>query len=228
MKTIGVITGLRRESVCLSRFPAGSGLRVACAGANAARAREYASNLIDDGCDALLSFGVAGGLTPGLQAGVLIIANEVVSPGGHRYSTNESWRSALGRAVINHHDVRVAALAGSDEAVTSLESKKDLRVRTAAAAVDMESHGVAEAAFEAGVPFLVLRAVADPHDRTIPSWVMAGLDDEGNVRAKKMITGLYKNQDDFWEMLGLAWESRKAMSALRRAAALVGPGFGLD
>ncbi len=46
----------------------------------------------------------------------------------------------------------------------------------------MESHAVAAVATERGLPFLVVRVVADPHDQEIPSWMPGLIDDSGHVR----------------------------------------------
>ena len=74
MTRIGVITGLARESACLNVFPADRRPAVRCAAAKSARALTLARELAGEGCQGLLSFGTAGGLTAGQSPGGVIIA----------------------------------------------------------------------------------------------------------------------------------------------------------
>ena len=78
----GIITGLAAEARLIAKpnSPA-SPISVVCAGADSARARHLAEHLVTDGAAALLSFGIAGALDPGLAAGDLIVSSGIVAPG---------------------------------------------------------------------------------------------------------------------------------------------------
>ena len=226
MNRLGVITGLATEADCLSVFPAAERPSVRCAGADVARAREAAGSLISEGCAGLLSFGMAGGLDGALGAGTVVIADSVVAPDGRRFATRAAWREGLRDVVGGAEAATIAPLAGSDRIVATVQAKRNLREATGAAAVDMESHGVAEVAAEAGVPFLALRAVADPGDREVPAWVMSVVADDGRVRPSLVTAGLLARPWTLGALIGLARESRKARASLRRVALVAGPGFG--
>jgi len=222
----GVITGLLREAECLTEFP--TDWPVKCAGIGAERARNAARTLLSRGCDGLVSFGVAGGLDPALGSGSVVIADGVTAPDGGRISTDMAWAEGLVQAIGGRMAVTRARIAGSDTVFASVAGKRELRDSTGAVAVDMESHGIGEVATAAGIPFLAVRAIADPAARAIPSWVLNGVADDGGLRAADIIVPLLARPWMIWELIGLARENGKALGSLRRVASLGGPrlGFG--
>ena len=187
-----------------------------------------ACELIAEGCQALLSFGMAGGLKPDLTPGTVIVADKVIEPGGRTYPTSAPWRGRLGQALEDVAAVRVAPLAGSDSMVDQVAAKRALGEAASALGVDMESHAVAAAADGAGIPFLAVRAIADPLGRAIPNWVLSAITEEGSVDHGAVIAGLLGNPWDLPALIGLAGESAKAIRSLRRVARRAGPLFGFE
>jgi len=224
---LGVITGLASESKCLKPSRAGGGLMVRCAGASSARAAVHARALVGEGCAALLSFGVAGGLDPALQPGTVIAATTVFGAGGQRWDGDEAWRERLIKAVADGPDIVSASIAGTDRALLSAAEKDDVHRSTGAAGVDMESHSVAEVADAAGVPFLAIRAVADPQGRSIPQWLSDTIGDDGRPVFTAVIGGWARRPWETPTLFRLASDTGTALAALRRVAALAGDRFGL-
>ena len=224
MARLGVITGLAGELDCLAVFAAADRPLARCAGIGAAAAREASRALIAEGCTALLSLGMAGGLDPALKAGAVVIADRIVTADGRSFFTSVPWRKAL---VEVGGTVSVAPIAGSDRVVSTVEAKQNLRRRTGAAVVDMESAGVAEVAAASGLPFLALRAVADTARRSVPAWALRGVGADGALRPMALAAGLLARPWAWPVVVGLAWDSWRARAGLRRVAALSGPGFGL-
>lgn len=231
MRRLGVITGLQSEVRCLvrclARFPLDQHPQIRCAGANAIRAGEAARDLIAQGCDALVSFGVAGGLTPGLGPGVLVIPPVIIAPDGRRFDTDADWRARLGALAIQGMDVRLGDLAGSDGSVATADDKRRLRDAVGAVAVDMESHQVAEAATGAGIPFMVLRAIADPWNRALPAWAGKAVAADGSLRIGAIALEVIKDYGELPELIGMGLANRRAMATLRRVATIAGPRLGL-
>ena len=112
--------------------------------------------------------------------------------------------------------------------LAQVAAKRALGEAASALGVDMESHAVAAAADGAGIPFLAVRAIADPLGRAIPNWVLSAITEEGSVDHGAVIAGLLGNPWDLPALIGLAGESAKAIRSLRRVARRAGPLFGFE
>jgi adenosylhomocysteine nucleosidase len=220
---LGVVTGLRNEARCLATFPMPLRPEIRCAGANAGRARSAARDLLVEGCDALLSFGIAGGLDPLLEPGTTIVADAVVTQTGQKVKTTDWWRERLLRTLNELPAVRGATIAGSDWPITTEVERLALREASGAAAVDMESHAVAEVASDAEVPFLALRVVADTFTDFVPMWVNDCISGDGSIKPLALTTGIIAHPADIVALLRLARTSRAALNQLHRALLLAGP-----
>ena len=228
MKNLGVICGLTREADCLGVFPADQRPSVRCSGARSRRAFALARQLTAEGCRGLLSFGTAGGLTADLKPGAVVVPQTIAADDGRVYDTSEPWRDSVLRGLADGESIDTRTMAGSDAVAATVAAKRALAAQTGAVAVDMESHAVAAAAREAGVAFLVIRAVADPVGRTIPDWVLGKISEDGDPRYGTILAGLLKNPWDLPALIGLAGDNGKAIAALRRVAGRLGPSFGLE
>ena len=215
----GVVTGLAAEARCLAHVPPE---RVRVTGGVPARASEAAAALIGAGAPALLSFGLAGGLDPALAPGALILADRVHAPDGTTYPTDPDWRARVAATLAASE----AAVVGREAALATVAEKRALFEATRAAAVDMESHRVAAAAAEAGVPFLVIRAVADPAARALPAAALVGLDRHGRARPFAVLVRLLSRPAELPALIRLAGDARAGLSSLRRAALEGGRGLG--
>lgn len=192
----GVVTGLRAEAKLLRGLPL-----VACAGTEPETA---ARALLAAGATRLVSFGLAGGLDPALPPGTLVLATEVIAD-GQCWPTDPAWAAAFPQA---HR----APVLGVVEPLTSRAAKAAAFARTGAVAVDMESGAVARVAAQAGVPLLVLRAVADPAGQAVPAAALRCLDGQGRLRPRAALAALALHP---WAMGRLAWQARAGMKALR-------------
>lgn len=222
---LGAVVGLAIERMILrARSPAfqrPADLWILTAGASAARAERLADTLISRGATGLISFGIAGGIEPSIRPGAIVLAREVVLPDGRRVPTDDAWRervSAATRALALRDD----AIAGTDHMLASAEEKHDCHQRTQAAAADMESHGVARAAARRSVPFLVVRAVADPADRSLPRSAVAGLDAAGRVKPLATLAALVTEPAQIRTLVGVASDALTALTALWRFAGQAG------
>jgi adenosylhomocysteine nucleosidase len=223
--TIGVVTGLRAEARCLG----GLDVHVACSGGSAERARSEAARLVADGAVGLVSFGLAGGLAPQLRPGDLLLPESVSSAGLVSWSVDPIWRERVYARLRAHGLERQSGtLVGSDRIVAAASDKRALFDATGAQAVDMESHAVAAVATAAGLPFLVIRALADPHDQVIPQVAREALRPDGRVRLRATLGGLTRQPGELVALLRLARQSARGLSTLRRAAALAGRRLSFD
>lgn len=228
MPRLGIVTGLAFEAVTARTVTGRSAVAIACAAADSRRAEAAACTLIGKGCEALLSFGIAGGLDPRLSAGGVVLADSVVSARGERWPTDLAWRRRLASRLVHGIAVTEAPLLGVDAPVAGVSEKQMHRARSGAAALDMESHAVAAVAAQGGLPFIVLRVVADPAGRAVPVWLTAATDRQGRADPLAAITGLLRRPFDIGAVIRLARDVRRARKALSRAAFLAAPLFLLD
>ena len=202
-KRPGFVTGIDREAALIpSPHP------VLCSGADSKRAETAAMTLLDLGCDLLVSFGLAGGLAPGLRAGTLLAPSEIIAPDGQRFACASSFQFA---------NALRTPMAGSDNLLSTPDQKTLLHARTNAVAVDMESHAVARMAHKRGIPFLALRAVADTAELALPAFIADATTPEGKTRVGAILMGLLKEPAALPDLIRLARASDKAFAALKAA-----------
>ncbi len=223
MGRLGVITGLAREADCFSALPHHENLLVRCVGGDSQRAAETARILVAEGCRGLVSFGIAGGLLPALKPGTLVVAASVIAPDRSCIHSDPAWQRRLMAVLDSELAVVGSDVAGSDRPVLLSTEKRRLHKQTGAAAVDMESHAVAQIAAERGVPFLVVRAIADPAGRDLPAWVPGLVGADGRPRTRAVIAGVAAHPLQAPVLIRLGMDSEKAFAALRRVALTAGP-----
>jgi adenosylhomocysteine nucleosidase len=222
VRPLGVVVGYRGEARCL----VGPDLRILCSGTDAAGARTAAQHLVDEGVLGLVSFGLAGGLVADLTPGDLLLPQTVVLPDGGRIGADAAWRERLAATLVRAGlHLRGAPVAGSDIVVASGAAKRALATRTTAVAVDMESHGVAEVAARARVPFLIVRAVADRSDQAVPHVARGAIDARGDIRHLALAGRLIARPWEIGALIALGRSSGRGLASLRRVAALA-PDFG--
>ncbi len=177
------VVGMTREA----RILEGLGVVVVIGGGDGGQLTAALNRALADHPNAaVVSFGVAGGLAPGVPVGDLIIAQAVLCK-AERWICDEAWVRRLLRA---NRGARVGTLAGSDSAVGDVAAKQALRTTTGALAVDMESHLAARAAQGAGRPFAVVRAVSDGAGHALPPAALAGLKGDGTADIGAVLTAL--------------------------------------
>jgi adenosylhomocysteine nucleosidase len=223
LSRIGVIMGLQAEAECLRWRDEAAAPLTYVTGGSPVRARAGAELLRARGAAGLVSFGLAIGLAPVLRPGDVVVANNVVLPSGNTVPTDPAWRTALLEHLAGSGlNVRVARIAGSDEALTSAGAKRRAFQTTFAAALDTESHAVAEVAAAAGLPLLVVRAVAEPADEMRPAIAFAAFTEDGQTRSLAIMGRLAKRPWEIPAALRFTKNGRLALDALRRVAS-IGP-----
>jgi len=211
---IAAVTGLAAEARIARRI----GWRAAAAGGDAERTRRAVAQLVAEGASALVSFGICGGLDPALGPGALVLPQAVSSEDGRHRRVDAALRGALA-AALGHAGIAAAGgdVLGAARAADTPARKTALHRRSGAIAIDLESHLVAEAAAAAGLPFAVLRAVADPAERALPPAALIGLDAAGRPALGRVLLSLARQPEQLPALLQLARDTRRALAALRRA-----------
>lgn len=207
MKAFGFLCGFKAEAALLKEFPFvvyGDG---GVDGARRALARLPLSELA-----VLVSFGVAGGLQPGLRPGSLLIPDEILT-GGRAIPVDRPLADGLRAKLPQALPGRMAAGSGL---LATVEAKAALYAQTQALAVDLESGLLAEAAQAAGLPFIIIRAVADPCDRALPLAARIPLRSDGTPDLPGILASIARSPAQIPRLIALALETRRAFSTLRR------------
>src|SRR5262249_49471128 len=136
-----------------ARIALGPGVAVIC---------NHASQLVASleaaaqrGAARIISFGISGGLAPGLHARGWGGGSGVRADHGY-FPTGRGWARALLEALPSAVH---AEIVGTDAPVAEPAEKRRLHLRTGAVAVDTESHVAARIAAAHRIPFAACRAV---------------------------------------------------------------------
>lgn len=213
------VTGLRAEARIAERS---AGVRAVAGGGDAARLYKLVRQLADEGCEAIISFGMAAGLAPQCSAGACLIGREVIY-GGTAFSADPAWTACIKKIIDSAELVRIA---GIDRPLTRPSEKEALHQASGAVAADMESHVVARIATELALPFAVLRVIADPAERALPQAAIAGMKADGGVDVGAVLASLATSPGQLRGLIRVAVEAGRARAALFRCGDLLGSGLG--
>jgi adenosylhomocysteine nucleosidase len=182
-------------------------------------ATRAAFRLIEAGAQALVSFGLAGGLDPTLPAGTIFLPTEVMDPQYQVLPTSNGWRERVGKALTASAPIVVGRLLSSPKAITGVRDKADAFHATGACAVDMESMALARAAASRGLPFLAVRVIVDTALDALPAALIA-VTDSGDLRVWRLIGWLALAPTNIIGLIRFARRYQIASQALRAAAAI--------
>lgn len=225
MTFIGVVCGLKSEAAAAGKAAralrgAEDRVRIGVSGADSGRAEAIARRFAREGAATLLSVGVSGGLDPGLATGALVATSDVQSASGRIEVRRASVAPVIVAAGASAPTIVDALIYGSDKIIRTSAEKAALFRETGAVAVDMESHGAAKAASDAGLPFLALRAVADPASRAIPNAALGAVAEDGGTRVLPTLLRCARAPQEFPALLQLGADSAEALRALSRGLGL--------
>ena len=208
MHEIGIICGMQSELATLGRWRFHPRVSSAVSAARPERASEIAARFAADRIRLLVSWGIAGGLAPDLEPGDIVVPEIVIGPMGAQVP--------LAHQLVDGHHKGLAA--GADTIIPDPLAKAKLREWSGADIVDMETHRVAEAAADAHLPCLAVRAVSDPANRALPASASRALDDEGRPRIGHVLMGLARRPGDLPALIRAKRDSDRALAALEAAA----------
>jgi hopanoid-associated phosphorylase len=213
-----VVVGLAFEA----RIAAGPGIRVICSGDGRDLAGALAGACAEGG-RSVISFGVAGGLAPGLRPGTCVVGSAILTEAG-RVETDHGWSQRLLDTIP---DAVHGTILGVPKPVAHPAAKSELHAKTGAVAVDMESHIVAEVAAAHGLPMAAIRVVTDPAARALPASALAAMRPNGSTDIVAMIRSVLRRPREVPALLRTALDARAARATLLRGRRLLGPSLGL-
>lgn len=216
LKPIIAVVGMTREAKILGGAP------VVIGGGCAASLAAALQDKLSRGAAGVISFGLCGALDPSLKVGDVVVGESVADP-DDGFPADAAWAQRIVGAVSG---ARLGSFARAEQVVGSAEEKAELRRRTGAAAVDLESYVVARLARWFGAPFAILRAVSDSADRALPHAARVGLGADGRPAIGPVLASLRANPWQIGSLVRTALEAEDAFHALERARHALGPRLG--
>lgn len=228
---IGVVTGLKFEADILRKSAKSQDTEhflYASVSGNQDDSYEAAKGFVKAGAKALISFGIAGGLTDDVPVGKLVLADKVFSDKGAIFHTDTTSRKRLLDALKAELDPVVAPMISLSYPLSTEEEKRGGHRETGALGVDMESFGVARAAKEMGVPFLVIRSISDGASDLLPSFVVPAMGPGGKIKLGPVMKSLITHPGEIPDVIGFGFKTKKANATLRRVCLLGLPFLGFQ
>jgi adenosylhomocysteine nucleosidase len=188
----------------------GASVRLILTGVGPARAAALSAFEGISGSSAVIGAGVCGSISAGLSPGEILVSSRILDDSGEAPAPSAGLVS---RAVAA--GASPATFVTVSKPLVSSNEKREAaeRLRSGgpvAAAVDMESAAWARAATRLGVPYVILRAVADTFEESLPSFLADCVDGSGSIdRARVARLAAVRPE---------SWPSLLAMRARVRAA----------
>jgi adenosylhomocysteine nucleosidase len=216
----GIVVALREELSTLTTEKAQKGVvlwlhKTVClvySGAGAENAASAAETLVKHGATQLISWGCAAGIDEVVQPGDLILAAQCVNVDNDVFNSDCNWLDRIKVSLPKSIKVYNSRIAESKAVVASSAEKVKIAKATGAVALDMESSAIAKVAQDHGLPFLIIRAVADPLAMALPNAVSYALDNQGEVNLARLLGYLSLHPFELPTLirLGLHFNSAKA------------------
>jgi adenosylhomocysteine nucleosidase len=223
--TIGVIAALEAEARPLAQHTRSrargnlralpGGVMVCVSGMGLEAAARGARRLIESGCGALASWGLAGALDPALRPGTVVMPVSIHCEHEPPLAADPAWRahvSALLPSAVG------GGLLTSRRALTTSAMKRTAFERTGAVAVDMESYAIAAVAAASRLPFLSVRVIVDTAEDEVPDVLADASDDSGHIAIGRLIARLIADPRRVGSLIRLAGRYRTARASLYAVA----------
>jgi len=226
---LGIIAALPAEARCLtgltdnhpglpSPLQLSEHVFLIICGIGTEQAAKAATALIQHGADALLSWGCAGALCSDLQPGDLLLPKTVKPQTAKALHTDKRWHAHLSGLLAHPCNPVTGALTSSANIITEAAQKQALFQSSGAVAVDMESAAIGMVAQDAHIPFMVIRAIADDVETSIPSYINKSMDMYGSIKPARMLGLLLMHPESWFQLMRLERQFSAAKSTLSLVA----------
>jgi adenosylhomocysteine nucleosidase len=173
-------------------------------------------------CDAIISFGLCGGLSPQAQIGQAFICDTLVTPDG-TFQADVAWRKRLFAATKYYE--RHWWSSGNFNTANTIAERAQLLAQTGCWVIDDETYAVAEFAKARGIAFQALRTVSDGAEDNLPQAVIDALNPDGTDDVEAVILSVIEDPVQIPDLLKTAQEYYKSLAELNTAAISIGPQF---
>ncbi len=225
---LGVICALKAEAKTITRqslrgkrmqaIAVKPNLFLCISGMASNNAQQAAQTLIDAGVDALVSWGVAGGLNPAVDVATLMLPKWVRHQSGETYSLHTALRESLYTQLNQHVHCSELELVHSDTVVSTPQAKAALFASTNAGAVDMESFAIAQIANRYKIPCIAVRSIVDAAQANVPSAMSSAKYVQHATIDRHAISAFLCQPLNLWHLCKLGRNFSLAKKPLREAA----------
>jgi adenosylhomocysteine nucleosidase len=224
--TTGIVVALPEELSTLTSKKIDKGCCVfitdnivlAYSGAGADNARTASELLIAQGATCLISWGCAAALSETLNPGDLVLPDTLIDTESNQIGIRSDWHSHARNLLSASIKIHSGSLAESLNIVATGNDKKHLHTQTGAVALDMESIAVAKIARQHSLPFLAIRAIADPVNMDLPKAINHSLNNEGDIMLGKLLLFIALHPAELPGLIKLGLHFNNAKNTLKLAA----------
>jgi adenosylhomocysteine nucleosidase len=162
-----------------------------------------------------LNVGYAGGTTPYMNPGDLLIATTVVDAEKQVSFIPQNFLIDKAEAVCKALDIKAmrGGLATMDEVISTPHEKAFIGTEHEVLALDMESSAFMEQCQEKKVPCIVVRAILDPLDTVLPDMGDV-LSENGKISAGQIATHLVNKPKDILSLPKIEYCAIKARESI--------------
>jgi len=201
--TIIAVTGLAKEAKIV-----GTAGVVAVAGGGDGKGLAANLNALHGDIRGVISIGLAGALSPLLEVGEVVIADQVMT-GAENWDCHEGWRVRLASRLPLSNK---GALFGSDVIIEHSETKAGLHKTMGALAVDMESQVAARFAASRNLPLAALRVISDDATHVLPPAALVAMKPDGGISLGRVLWSLLKKPSQAPALVHTARASNRAFA----------------
>ena len=183
-------------------------------------AKYAAENLIKEGADLLVGWGVGGSMTRQLNTGDLLISSSFKDQRGGFFEFQTDFAELLNATLSKLQPKRVAILT-VEKMVLNQRDKAKLIEKYLTPAVDMESVIIAQTAKKAFIPYICVRTICDEFEAKLPGFLDQSLKNNGEPNIPAVFRNVILNPSQALPLFRLGWDFRRALRTLKQAASLL-------
>ncbi|WP_432740404.1 phosphorylase [Methylobacter sp. G7] len=191
---------------------------LAYSGAGANNAQAASELLIAQGATCLISWGCAAALSETLKPGDLVLADNLIDADNAQFSIHSDWHSNTRNLLSSTLKVHTGSLVESNTIVATTQDKKHLYAQTGAIALDMETVAIAKVARQNSLPFLAIRAIADPVSMDLPKAINHSLNNGGDIVLSKLLLYIARHPTELPGLIRLGLHFNAAKITLKLIA----------
>ena len=183
-------------------------------------AKYAAENLIKEGADLIVGWGVGGSMTRQLNTGDLLISSSFKDQRGGFFEFQTDFAELL-NATLSKLQPKKAAILTVEKMVLNQIEKAKLIEKYQTSAVDMESAIIAQIAKKAFVPYICVRTICDEFEAKLPGFLDQSLKNNGEPNIPAVFRNVILNPSQALPLFRLGWDFRRALRTLKQAACLL-------